>query len=229
MFEAGRLIYQLARSFDAIRHLPEAEARGFDPIFPPTPSTGATSAPTNPTDPRKSLHTAVRGLRAFGTVFIAAWALMAFIFFVPRPMGFRMQNSDVYFFASSGVVLLAPAALYHLAAFFMPKRELWAATLAMRTAAYQLALVVLGSILFFSTLSLRIPFLGILRAPILVPAVIAVFFSPALAAQLFALTKAIRAIRLLPPAQRGFEMIPLPPQQEDAPAAEPGDSDRFVE
>ena len=35
LLEMGRLIYQLARSFDAIRYLPEAERRGFEPILPP--------------------------------------------------------------------------------------------------------------------------------------------------------------------------------------------------
>jgi hypothetical protein len=35
LLEMGRLIYQLARSFDAIRYLPEAERRGFEPIFQP--------------------------------------------------------------------------------------------------------------------------------------------------------------------------------------------------
>jgi hypothetical protein len=35
LLEMGRLIYQLARSFDAIRYLPEAERRGFESILPP--------------------------------------------------------------------------------------------------------------------------------------------------------------------------------------------------
>jgi hypothetical protein len=165
--------------------------------------------PTKPSDPRASLHTAVRGLRALGTVFIAVWALILTLVYAVSPMRMQLGMLELFFLASSALVLLTPAIFYHIAAFFISRRELWAATLALRTAVCQCVLTLAGSILFFSTLSIHSRFLGNLRGPIFVPIVIAMFFLPALAAQLFALTKAIRAICLLPPTRHGFEPIPL--------------------
>ena len=165
--------------------------------------------PTNPDEARESLHTAIRGLRALGSVFIAVWALILILVYAVIPMRLQVGIFELLFLASSALALLTPAIFYHIAASFISRRELWAATLALRTAVCQCALTLAGSILFFSTLFIHPPFLGNLRAPIFVPIVIAMFFLPALAAQLFALTKAIRAIRLLPQTRRGFEPIPL--------------------
>jgi hypothetical protein len=183
--------------------------------------------PNSPTDPRKALRTAVDGLRALGTVFIAEFGLYAFVTNMAGPGRLRLRINNLFLLTPSTLILLTPAVLYQIAAFSIQRREMWAAALAMRTVVYQCLLVVGGAIWVFGTISVRAPLVGILRGPVLVPIIMAMFFVPALCAQLFALRKAIRAIHLLPQSQRGFEPIPLPypTPQEPSPNNQPSDND----
>ncbi len=177
----------------------------------------------NPSDPRQSLRTAVHGLRALGTALLLGWAFFAVIGVSARLV--RLRISDLFILAPALIILLAPAILYHIAAIFIQRRELWAATLALRTAVCQCLIFAVAIILLICTNSTGAPILRTMGPMIFVPTIIAMFFAPALIAQMYALVKAIRAVRLLPQTRQGFEPILSPPSLEPTPTSQVIDSD----
>ncbi len=176
-----------------------------------------------PSDPRQSLKTAVVGLRALGSVFILLGSLCA----VMAHFTFRrvFPSRSIELLASTTILLLAPGALYHVAAVFITRKEHWAASLSLRTAIAQLILIAVTLATFIALgaaerIVPRFAMLGQSRM-ILAPAILAVFFVPALIAQVASLLSAMRAVRDLPEDRFGFETLPVSP-----PPDQPTDSER---
>jgi hypothetical protein len=158
--------------------------------------------------PHRTIREAVHGLRALGTVFISFDLLLSL------PLLLRGSSARSTIVAGTGaIVLLAPGAIYHVAAVLIGRRELRSAQLSQRTASVQCVLIVAGAVLglLLEHRLLRKPaFFGfVLAAPECAPSIVGLFFLPALLAQIWHLRSAIAAILALPEERRGFEAIPM--------------------
>jgi hypothetical protein len=161
---------------------------------------------------------AVHGLRALGFAFIG----IDFLLMIPIFLGDRSLPLLVLA-GSAAMVLLAPGAVYQVAAFSVRHKEIRSAELAQRAASAQMVLIVLGTAIgiardwmlgntFWRTSSMygSVFFTFALPVPAMwFPPLIGAFFLPALLAQMWNIRSAIAAIRALPEERRGFEAIPM--------------------
>jgi hypothetical protein len=161
-------------------------------------------------DPHQQLHDAVSSLRTVGTAFLGICILIAWLSNLGAA-GVLARRPSAIALASVSLFLIGPGTLYHVAAVFIHHRERWAALLAMWTALGQIALACVGVPLQFLIRDL---------VPVLFPALMTVFFVPALIVQALILRRSLEMIRMLPTPVRGFETIPLAQRvEETAPAA----------
>ena len=167
---------------------------------------------------RKTLDDAAAAARLLGGVFVALGVTLVF----PALQG-RMRAGMQALAVANALVLVGPGAWYVLAAALICRLDRRAATVALRVAAAQGALVAagLGLAYFFDRRDAR---LGAST-----PALLAIYFMPALAALCYYLRRAREAMNLLGGGEAGFEalaprpVIPLepPPAMADAPPAPP--------
>ncbi len=159
--------------------------RGRSPFEPPPPS------------PAERVRAAVGSLRIVGTVFVAIGGGLGLL---------AARTHDVPLGAAAAVLLVGPGVLYHVTGFLISNhREPRVALLARRTAFAQSAVAGGGTVAFVA-----VGGFGRTGAPtVLVPAVVTLFFVPALLAQAWEIGVALTALLLLPDAQRGFAVEPL--------------------
>jgi hypothetical protein len=131
---------------------------------------------------------------------------------------------------SFSLFLLGPGILYLYAAFAMKKREQRAARISMCTAICQSIPSLVAALVAFR-FGVRLPKdrAYLIGAPVLLsaaitPLLVGAFFVPALLAQTWKLSRAIKAIRLLPPTGHAFEAIRIEPIAVDeiSPSAQAG-------
>jgi hypothetical protein len=157
----------------------------------------------------RALRRAVGDARLLGTVFIVVGAL----FLIPLvTRGSRIVEQLLT--ASASLLLIAPGILYWIAATSLNHRKPAGAVLARRAAAAHL-LAIAGSI----GLGLLAGAWGAFDWAVFFPAVIALFFVPALVAFLVQTRTALRAARMLDDTGRAFEPLVaqpiLAPKQAD--------------
>ncbi len=163
--------------------------------------------------PQQRIRSAVGGLRLLGLVMFGIAGCL-FLLILPKP-----RNVPVTLTIGAGLFLVAPGTIYQLAAIFIARHESQWASIARIVAIIQAACPA-----FFLVVE---TFTGIKPpeplAMAFVPSMICVVFTPALLAQAWAIHKSIRAMRLLPPTQVGFELMPVAsPQAVIAVQEEPG-------
>jgi hypothetical protein len=149
----------------------------------------------------RALRRAVGDARLLGSVFIVVGAL----FLIPLiTRGNRIVEQLLT--ASASLLLIAPGILYWIAATSLSHRKPAGAVLARRAAAAHL-LAIGGSI----GLGLLAGTWGAFDWAVFFPAVIALFFVPALVAFLVQTRAAMRAARMLDDTGRAFEPLVAPP------------------
>ena len=152
-------------------------------------------------DHRRALRRAVGDARLLGTVFIVVGAL----FLIPLvTRGSRIVEQLLT--ASASLLLIAPGVLYWIAATSLDHRKPAGAVLARRAAAAHL-LAIGASI----GLGLLAGTWGAFDWAVFFPAVIALFFVPALIAFLAQTRAALRAAQLLDDTGRAFEPLVAQP------------------
>jgi hypothetical protein len=166
-------------------------------------------------DPRRVLHQAVRGNRTLGVVMIflgADFCLRLGSDFLRRP---TLEGRVLV--VSFSIFLLAPGVLYLYAAFAMKKREQRAARISLCTTICQSVPSLLAALiaLHFGVrlLNSRLYLIGAPRlvSALITPLLVGAFFVPALLVQTWKLSRAMKAIRLLPSTGRAFEAIAVRP------------------
>lgn len=171
----------------------------------------------------KLLNEAASASRLVGGVFVALG-----VFLVYTALDRRMYRGMQVLAVANAVVLVGPGSWYILAAAFLRRLERRAATVAIRVAAVQGVLVVVGLVLA-GVIDSRGTWSGLYR-----PALLAIFFMPALGALVFHLRRARAAMNLLGGGESGFEalaprpVIPLEPPDlpaDDAGGVTGGDSE----
>ena len=145
---------------------------------------------------RKTLDEAASAARLVGGVFVALGAVLV----VPVIQG-RMRSGMQALALANALILVGPGVWYVLAAGLVRRLERRAATVTIRVAIAQGALVATG--LGLATfLDSRDTF-----ARIATPALLAMFFMPALAALAYHLWRAREAMNLLGGGEAGFEAL----------------------
>ena len=162
---------------------------------------------------RKTLDEAAGAARLVGAVFVVLGAAVL----IPVLSG-RMRTGMQVLAVANAIILVGPGAWYLLAATLITRLERRAATVGIRVAAVQGVLVALG-LGVAGVVNSRETWSGVAR-----PALLAVFFMPALAALAYHLRRAREAMNLIGGGQAGFEALaPLPviPLEPPAPAGDP--------
>jgi hypothetical protein len=163
---------------------------------------------------RKSVEEAASASRLVGGVFVALGVLL-----VVPVLQRRMRGGLQALAVANAIVLVGPGVWYFLAAALLRRLERRAATIAIRVAVTQGVFVATGLGLAGFVDSRRA------WAGVSTPALLAIFFMPALAALVFHLWRAREAMNLLGGGETGFEalgprpVIPLEP--EDFPEGAP--------
>jgi len=154
--------------------------------------------------PSIALKNAVSSLRTVGTVFI----LVGTLFDLIALSGPGLAGQGVEAAASASTLLLAPGIIYHLSATFIRRHDVKIAVLAQRTAILQ-SMAGVADVTWLAVASSR-------SAPaFLFGGVPILFFIPALLAQAYEIAKALHALRRMPQAQRGFEVLAVLPIEEE--------------
>jgi hypothetical protein len=160
---------------------------------------------------RKTVQEAASAARLLGVVFAALGAVLL------APV---LQRGPSRGFEALGVVnvviLMGPGVWYFLAASWIRRLDRRAVTVSLRVAVVQFVAVAVG--LIFGAVTRR-DNLGQLA----VPAIVALFFMPALAALVYHLVQARSAMNLLDTAGKGFEPIvlrALPVEPAETPPAQ---------
>ncbi len=145
-------------------------------------------------------------IQALKRIVADAWTL-AFVFIVLGALGFAVgfaARDDVtgqLMTASCGVVMLAPGILYALAGVKIRNREAFGARLALWAAVAHIGAIPLLLLASLTTASWMSP-------AMIVPAVVSLFFVPALIAFLFSMNKARQIARMLGATGHGFAVLP---------------------
>ena len=160
---------------------------------------------------RKTVHEAASAARLLGLVFAALGGVLLVPLVQRRPSrGFEAMG------IVNVVILVGPGVWYFLAASWIRRLDRRAATVSLRVAVVQFVAVAIG--LVFAAVARR----GSV-SELAVPAVVALFFMPALAALVYHLVQARAAMNLLDTEGKGFEPIvrrALPVEPEDQPEHE---------
>lgn len=160
----------------------------------------------------KTLDDAAAAARLLGGVFVVLGAVLVF----PVLQG-RMRTGMQALAVANALILVGPGAWYVLAAALIRRLDRRAATIAMRVAAAHGAFVAagLGLSYFFDGRNARFTMSA--------PALLAIFFMPALAALCYHLWRAREAMNLLGGGEAGFEALaprPVIPLEPSPPIAE---------
>ncbi len=156
------------------------------------------------TDPAAQLKQAVSSLRTVGTVFLLFGALAAIAVWHDRMMG---TLRIVPFVLMSSLLWVGPGVLYHVTAVLIRRHDARIALLARRTAVAQSALAVAAVVASYAGGAFA---RGRAWSPATVPAMVTLFFIPALLAQAYQIGVALEALRHLPMPGHGFQVQPLP-------------------
>lgn len=159
-------------------------------------------------DQWRALRRSVGDARVLGSVFIVIGAL----FLIPMTIR-RGGLIPRLLSASASLLLLAPGILYWIAANSLQRRKPAGAVLARRAAAAHLFAIVTSIGLGVIAGALDLP-----SWDVFFPAVIAMFFVPALIAFLAETNKALRAARVLDDTGRAFEPLVARPIVQVEPA-----------
>ncbi len=146
---------------------------------------------------RRKLKEVVSNLRLIGIVFAA---IGGFPLVLMRNS--RAGFADQLLATVDSAVLIGPGVWYLFAAQMVRKLQLRGARISLRIAWAQLFIIAIGIVIGFGLG-------GRNRQAMLVPVFLAVFFVPALIAQMVQLAKAKGIIPLLNPEVRAFEAIPV--------------------
>ena len=158
----------------------------------------------NHQSPAVALKNAVSSLRTVGTVFILVGLVVYFI--AVAGAGIRSQGLQIA--ASASLFLLAPGIVYHRSAIFIRRHDVKMALLARRTAILQSIAGAVAVVCLAASRSRPGPLFLYGAMPIL-------FFSPALLVQSYEIGKALHALRTMPQAQHGFEVLAVLPIEEE--------------
>jgi hypothetical protein len=147
---------------------------------------------------QRTVHEAAAAARLLGVVF----AVLGGVLLAPMLRRGNARGYEVWGIVNV-VVLVGPGVWYFLAASWLRRLDRRAATVSLRIAAVQFAAVALG-LLFRGTLGNN------RLSDVAMPAVLAVFFMPALAALVYHLVRARSAMNLIQSEGSAFEPIVRP-------------------
>jgi hypothetical protein len=146
---------------------------------------------------RRKLNEAVSNMRLMGAVFAGLGGLPLYMMYDSRA-SLALQILAIV----DTAVLIGPGVWYFFGAHMIRQLQMRGVRISLRIACAQLAAVVMGVLC-------GLEFAGQNRVAMMLPALLATFFVPALIALMVQLAKARGVIRLLNPEVHAFEAIPV--------------------
>jgi hypothetical protein len=142
--------------------------------------------------PDQLLRDAIGGTRLLGGLFVLL-GFLPLLALYGMTHDWRMQVLTII----DTVMLVGPGVWYLISIRFIRALQPWAIRVSLRVAVAQMVIVFIGLII------------GLSGQPLIfrIPVILAIFFTPALAAQIYNLVRAGRAISLISNATHGFEPL----------------------